>query len=264
MVKTEFSHRSLHGHPRARRRLLLTTVVVLVLFAADLATGGMIRSAVHAAAASIWSATSSARSTVGDSGYFSSRRSLAEDNASLREQLAQYQERAAGFAVASEENKALRSMLKLTELEQGITAPVVSSFRASPYGTFMIGAGTADAAPGSLVLTEGGFVIGRVVDIDTRVALVNALFAADTETDALVAGTAVSVVGLGGGNARTSVPRGVHVALGDIVTAPSLRGRAIGIVGNVESDPTDADQTVHVRLPVNVEALRYVYVVPAL
>jgi len=260
-MNAEFSHRSLHGHPRARRRLFIATALILLVVAVDFLTHGVVRGYVRTAASSLWVFTGSARSSITGAGYFSTRRSLAAENAALRAQLSEYQERATAYAVVSEENAALRSVLQLAQKEKGITAPIVSSFRASPYGTFLIGAGVDDVSPGALVLTLGGFVVGQVTDVSAKTSLVSAVLAADSVTDARIGASLVAVTGRGGGNARASIPRGVSVNVGDPVTAPTFGGRAIGIVGRVESDPANADQTVYIQLPINVSALKYIYII---
>ena len=75
-----------------------------------------------------------------------------------------------------------------------------------------------------------------------------------------VAGSATLLEGRGGGNARALLPRGVEVKENDPVFAPSLGSRPVGVVGSIESDPSLAEQTIHVSLPVNLDSLRYVYV----
>ena len=85
-----------------------------------------------------------------------------EENAALREQISRLEERSAAYQVLVEENKSLREMTRAASLGVGVTAPVISSFRASPYGTFLIGAGSADGiSPGDIVLSSENFVIGR-------------------------------------------------------------------------------------------------------
>jgi hypothetical protein len=58
------------------------------------------------------------------------------------------------------------------------------------------------------------------------------------------------------------MPRGIEIQEGDVVTAPQLGGRPIGLVGHIDSDTSSAEQTVLVSLPVNLASLRYIYIVP--
>lgn len=257
----EFSHRSLHGAKAGRRRLLIATLIIVALVALDTFSGGFVRTTVRSVSARLWTSSAKLRTSIAESGILSGRASLARENMSLKDELAHYREKAAGYDVLLSENAALRAMQRLSELHAGITAPVVSSSRSSPYGTFLVGAGVEDTvARGDLVLTDGGFVVGLVADVQRDTTEVRSLFAAGVQTDALISGTAVTVVGDGGGNAHAGVPRGIVMKTGDPVIAKVYGGRAIGIVGRVESSPTSAEQTVYIRLPVDLAALRYVYI----
>lgn len=206
--------------------------------------------------------------SISGSGFFSTRRALLAENAALTEQVAQFQERSAAYRVLKDENNALRELLNVAEVaqgknkESGITAPVVSSFRASPYGTFHVGAGSADSvAEGSLVLSAENFVIGRIESAGAHASLVRELFAPNVSVDAVLRGIGVAVQGQGGGNARADVPRQAEVAVGDPVISAAFGGRAIGVVGNVSEDAGNAYKRVHIYLPVNLPVLQFVYIV---
>lgn len=199
--------------------------------------------------------------SIGGSGYFSSRRALEKKNASLAEQLDRLRERSAAYEVLLKENKNLRAFLDAA-VPAGITAPVISSRRASPYGTFAIGAGKADGvSPGDIALTAESFVIGRVEEASEGSALVRELFAPGVNTDALLSGSGITVEGQGGGNARASVSRETEAKEGDAIISPVVGGRSVGIVGEVKEDAARGEKTVYIRLPVNLDALQFVYLV---
>lgn len=246
----------------ARKRLLAASALVIVLLTIDLLSGGKVRAFSREAGSGLWRLGISAEESVRESGFFTSRRALEDANASLSEQNAQLEGRAAAYQVLKDENESLRAMLRVAGNKRGITAPVVSSFRASPYGTFLVGAGSLDdVAVGELVLTSENFVVGRVTDIDQNSSLVRELFAAGVSTDALVRGVGTSVQGQGGGNARADLPREASVSVGDSVISPVLGGRAIGVVGAVEDKPASAYRRIYIRLPANLSAMRFVYLV---
>lgn len=214
----------------------------------------------------VWNAGAQAGLAVRGTGFLATRAALEKENASLREQLARADTRTALYQALEEENQALRGIVHLTEREQGITARVVSSLRASPYGTFTVGAGKADGiAIGSLVMTSdagaGGFVIGRVSDVGTHTALVTEFFAPNVSTEATIRGASIVLQGRGGGNARATVPRSVAVVAGDPVTSPLFGGRALGVVGAVHAESASAYSEVYVGFPVNLAATSFVYVI---
>lgn len=253
----------LRGRPRnERKRLIVVSILVIVLLTIDVLTGGKIRALVRVSASNIWKGGIFVEEAIRRSGFFTSRAGLEAEITALNEQLALYQARAAAYQGLKNENTALRDMLNIAESKRGITATIVSSFRASPYGTFLIGAGSMDdITPGNIVLTGENFVLGRVADVSAHTALVNELFADGVSTDALIRGVGTSVEGRGGGNARADVPREAQIEIGDPVISPVLEGRTIGLVGAVVEDSASAYKKVYIRLPVNLAALRFVYVI---
>lgn len=244
------------------RRLLAATVLVITLLGIDLLSGGVIRHGARAGASALWKWSSRVGDAIARSGFLSSRRALESQNRALMEEVARAQERAAGYDAQKAENDELRALVNLVPESHGITAPVVSSVRSSPYGTFLIGAGSRDAIMrGALVLTQGGFVVGSVTDVGARVSVVSEVFAPGVSVGAQVAGASVALLGVGGGNARSSVPRAIRVATGDTVVVPQFGQRPVGIVGSVSSSTSSASQEVFVRLPVNLAALGFVFIV---
>ena len=247
---------------RPRKRLFIAALLVLVVYGVGFFSAGSLRAFLRDAGYIAWKAGSSFGAAFSGSGYLSVRRALMEENASLREQISRLEEKGAAYQVLVEENRSLREMTHIAELEGGVTAPITSSFRASPYGTFMIGAGSSDGIlPGDIVLSSESFVIGRVEETSEDSALVRELFASGVSTDALLSNTGITIEGRGGGNARASLPREVSISVGDPVISPIFRGRAIGIVGAVEENQSRGEKVVYIRLPLNLSALKFVYIV---
>ena len=254
-----------------RRRLLIATLVVLAVFLVDAISGGMLRGSLRIAASTLWRAGSSMMSSIAGTGLFSSRRALQEENDEQRHELERLREREASYELAINENASLRALVHLAQREAGITAPVISSIVASPYGTFLIGAGAEDGIRGGdLVLAasesglfgESGIVLGLVSDVRRRSSLVTLVFSPEGAAEGSIGGASLEVEGRGGGNARAEAPRGVAIDVGDIVTSTSFGGRAIGVVGLVESDADRAFQKVYIGLPIGLSEVHYVYVVP--
>ena len=253
---------------RGRNRFIVAAVLVLVVLLLDGITGGSMRSLVREAASVVWGVGSSVSESISGSGLFSTRKALEQENRTLRNELSQLQLRSAAFDALLEESESLRKLVSLAEEERGITAPVVSSFRSSPYGTFLIGAGVEDGVnSGSIVLIgdaqAGGFVVGYVEDAGRQTSLVKAVFAPGEETDAVIAGVSVSVNGRGRGQAQAEAPREAPIATGDIVFSARYGGKPIGVVGNIEREVGGASERVYIHVPVNLYEVRFVYVLPA-
>ncbi|HEY4517224.1 MAG TPA: rod shape-determining protein MreC [Candidatus Paceibacterota bacterium] len=246
---------------RQRKQLLIATTLIALVLSVDVFSGGAIRTSLRSLSSAAWGAGSSVLARIGQSGFFSSRASLARENQLLKEEIAMLQLRSAAYSALKQENEHLRAIVHIAQLKQGFTAPVISSLRASPYGTFMIGVGEADGvAKGSLVVGGDGFVIGRIADVSPHRSLVSEVFAPGTSIESSVGGTPVLLTGRGGGNGVGNLPRGTSVSEGDPVLAPTLGQRAIGIVGRVEGGAASASTKIYVRSPVNLESLSFVYV----
>ncbi len=253
--------------PRGRRSLVIVTLFVILLVAVDFVSQGTIRGFARMVGGSIWSVGTGASDAILGSGFFSSKAALARENAALREELAQANTRAALYLVEQEENRALHDLVHLAQATPGVTAPITSSLRSSPYGTFTIGAGASDGiTPGHFVMTSDsskGFVVGEVSEVSEHSSLVTQLFAPNVVNEGSVRGVDITLEGRGGGNARAEVPRSAGVAVGDPITAPKYGGRALGIVGDVKAESSSAYSEVFINVPVNVGNLSFVYVISA-
>ena len=249
------------------RRLFAFTALVLFLFLVDVLTGGSVRHQLRGGAVVLRKWSAYIGGSVAGSGLLSTRASLEAQNRSLAEELAQYEERAGAYEVLRVENEELRSFVRFVDSTsreaRGVTAPVVSSVRTSPYGTFLIGAGEAEGiVRGSYVLTSGGFVVGTVSDTGAHTATVAEVFAPGASVEAMAGGATFSAAGSGGGNARAKVPRALTIRQNEPVLAPQLGQRPIGIVGSIASSTASASQELFIVLPVNLSSLRYVYILP--
>ena len=244
--------------------LTLVILISVVVFGFDTLTHGLVRSYIRTMGSLAWTAVGAVITSVDQSGALTTRRALVNENKALKEELSIREEEAARFFALESENEALRTITHLVETEgEGMTARVLSSFSTSPYGTFLIGAGKNDGVSvGDLVMTQGGFVLGLVSDVDMHTATVESLFAPGTETDFLVRDIAFTAEGRGGGNTRADVPRDAAVAIGDAAAVPSFGGRPAGIVGHIESASSSATQTLFIRIPTNLSTLTFVYVIP--
>ena len=252
------------GGRKGRRRLLLATAFVIVVFMVDGFSGGYIRMLVRSAGATLWGTVTGVGESIAGSGVFSTRRALESENATLRQELTEVRLRAAAFDFLKTENGELRRIAQMAESSQGITAPIVSSFRSSPYGTFLIGAGTLSGiSVGDLVLigdSSAGFVIGRIDSVSARVAVVKELLAPDESMEGVVNGVSIIFDGHGGGQAQGEAPRDAEIKVGDFMTSPTSGGHAIGVVGKIEEDSGGASMKVFAHVPVSMYEVRFVYV----
>lgn len=256
--------------PHNRRRfsdadlsLLSGTLALLaaaaLIFGIDTLSAGFVRTNVRAAVGAVLSVVPQ-----NSGGILRDRAQLREENAKLRNALSQWEEEHSRFSALAQENALLREMAQLAMSEDvGVSAPVISSFSSSPYGTFVIGVGEGDGVHvGDLVLSPGGFVLGIVVNAQRETATVETLFAPQKSLEMIVGDIAFLAEGRGGGNARGEIPREALVQKGAVVIAPEFYGRPAGIVGEIVSASSSAVATIFIRVPTNLNTLRFVYVIP--
>lgn len=251
---------------RTRPALIGAVVLILaigLLFFVDRFTGGTVSGYARGAGGAARSLAASAGLALSESGILQGRASLARENEELRREIALYAEEIAQAEFIRTENEELRRLIDLAQANEGVSARIVSSHRASPYGTFLIDVGEDDGVrDGDLVLSPGGYVLGEVVGVSDGSATVRSVFAPDQAIDLVVGDAAFTAAGLGGGNARAEVAREIVIPVGSGVAAPLYGGRNAGTVMHVESASSSATAILSIRIPVNLDALRFVYVVP--
>lgn len=258
--------------PSSRRRFsdanlsLLSGMLALcagaaLIFGIDTLSAGFVRTNLRAGVGAVLSALPQGSIT----GIFAREAQLREENAALMDALLRVEEERTRFSALVEENALLREMAQLAMREDvGISAPVISSFSSSPYGTFVIGVGEGDGVhTDDIVLSPGGYVLGIIVNAQRETATVETLFAPQKSREMMVGDIAFLAEGRGGGNARGEIPREAFVQKGAVVITPEFFGRPAGVVGEMLSSPSSAVSTLFIRVPTNLDTLRYVYVIPA-
>jgi cell shape-determining protein MreC len=250
-------------NPAQSRVLVFVTVVVVCAAVVDVVSGGTLRNIARASIAPVSRAMHAASATLMGDDFWSSRAALISEIEALESQVSVLAARGASFDAVVEENKSLRDMALLAAVEGGVTAPVISSFYASPYGTFHIGAGSdAGVAAGDLALAEGGYVLGEITDVARKTSTARTVFAPGMSVDVVIGSVGFRVEGRGGGNGRAEVPREALLVGGEVVVAPSFGGRPIAIIGKVASTSASALSDVYVVFPVNLSSIRFVHIVP--
>lgn len=245
-----------------RRALFLVTLFAILTVLLNMAIGGKLAALTRDIISPVSTFGERMGSDITMNGYFSSRAALQSQISVLQNEVQQEELQAAAFAALQQQNQSLASLEHLAQTTPGLAAPVTSSIISSPYGTFSIGAGSADnVTQNSLVLTAEGFVLGKVVQVQAHQSLVEETYAPGASTAVTIDGAAASASGQGG-EAVAEIPHGITVSQGDPVIAPQYEARPIGIVQHVDSNPANAQQAVYIALPVSLSALQYVYVTP--
>jgi len=162
----------------------------------------------------------------------------------------------------------MRNNELLAELGRGgdvpkIVAGVVTKPPFSPYDIYTVDAGTENGVQvGNLALFSDYVSLGLVSRVNTTGAKITLFSAPGKETQMILNEATFLTTGQGGGSLRIDVPRDFEVETGDQVTLPGYNVYATGIVAGIEFKPQDSIKKVLVKVPVNIEAVNLVSLVP--
>jgi len=66
--------------------------------------------------------------------------------------------------------------------------------------------------------------------------------------------------GLGSGNFKIELPRGVDIKVGDEVISPALSIKLLGIVEYIDATPQNSIQKILFKSPVNINQIKWVLI----
>ncbi|MDB5254820.1 MAG: Rod shape-determining protein MreC [Candidatus Nomurabacteria bacterium] len=161
------------------------------------------------------------------------------------------------------ENAALKEELGRTVGGKGILGHVVTLPNRSFYDSILIDAGSVEGIqPGAIVYAFNSIALGTISDVTDHTATVWLYSAAGRQTSgtAVENNVAVTLVGRGGGEYEVQLPRDVPFNVGDIVSLQSVQVASLAVVEKVITDPRDPFQRLLAKVPVNLQALKFVVV----
>lgn len=198
-------------------------------------------------------------------GVLRTNASLAHENDLLRAQLASTSIALADRDVLYQENLELKARFGRDGFIRTLLVSVISRPPAVPYDTLMVDAGVLQGVSDKALVYAGGTtVIGEVDAVYDNTARV-VLFSAPGQSYQgmlmeSIAHPAIPVVveGQGGGTMSAEVPIGSDVAVGDAVLLPGIAGGFLAKVVAVTTKKGESFTTLYMRLPANVQELRFV------
>ncbi|MBP6911980.1 MAG: hypothetical protein KBB88_02165 [Candidatus Pacebacteria bacterium] len=237
--------------------LLVVIVVLVVRFASPYKEKKM--------ASGVFSFTTFANSLFGHThGLFQSKKSLLLDNAILLQKTKVLEQSVYSVVALEQENTELKSIMgRVSDINSVVLSRVVSRPQATPYDTLIIDRGSdSGIEQGNIVLADGVYAIGRVVDVTNTKATVSLFTTPGEKTFATLANANLSVtlVGRGGGNFSLTLPREIGVIVDDYVILFDERAYIVGEVLKELSDPRDSIKSIILRSPINYWQLSWVQV----
>ncbi|MBP9855781.1 MAG: hypothetical protein KBC48_00525 [Candidatus Pacebacteria bacterium] len=198
--------------------------------------------------------------------YLSRQRSLTIENLRLKEENEQLKLESLSAKQTAENYRSLRASLGqyAPRLDQVLAQVLVTPERA-PFDTVIVDLGKNNSTRPIVrghIAESGGVVLGEVVEVYPYSAKVRLFSSAGLELPVVVGPSKIpaTAIGRGGGNFIASMPRGVTVALGDLVTVPALGERVLATVGAVDNDPEEPLQKVYLKSPVNLFTLNWLWI----
>ena len=262
MIITSFRHDQ--ARTQKRRQIIAAVIILaLTLFLARGPLSGPLGGVLQVLGRHFWSLKLSAEEHIGGLlGLLHSKSALLEENNALRASLDLVAVEGYSRERLRAENEELKTKLGRSPESTFTVARVLTAPPVSPYDTLVIDAGTDHGvASGMEVFADGDFKIGFVSRVFARSAVVTLYSTPDTELPVSIGTSSIQSTahGVGGGNFLVILPKGTPVSKGDIVEIPALAPAYAGVVGGIEKPAGTSLQTIFIKLPFNLFALKWVY-----
>lgn len=251
---------------RKQKRLQITILIsllLLLLLLLKTPVSNVLGGALHVLGAPFWNMSMSTVHWFHEQqALLSSKKSLLEENDKLKDLIDRTALEAYSYDLVRQENDVLKEKLGRKPEEEFLLARVLATPGQSPFDTLVIDAGSAEGISlGMHIFTDGDFVIGEVTSIFHHSAVVTLYSAPGIELPVTLAtdSTPATLYGRGGGNFLIILPRGVHVAVGDLVNIPALAPNYAGVVDGVDRPEGESLQYIHLKLPMNIYQLKWIY-----
>ena len=200
-----------------------------------------------------------------DARYVSLSRSEIEQRLRVAEdELTRVKYQSVLYEMVVEENKNLREVRDVESISTQVTARVLTRPPRTHYDTLIVGVGSATGITVHDLAVWNGVLLGEVISVTGSSATVELYSTPGSEHDVML-GTPSAVAiarGLGGGAFEVLIPQGVAVSAGDVVRATTDDTLLLGRVVSVSGSATDATKTVHVAVPVSMNEIDFISLVP--
>jgi cell shape-determining protein MreC len=255
--------------PRRRQkkipRIVLVAGIILVgLLLLRPIMPEFLSSGIHAIGAFVWERESRLTSGINFiSTGLQTKKSLVEENTSLREEIVKLRLSSSTIGAIERENMDLKSALSRDYERERIVASVLVRPSRTPYDILVVDRGREEGVIERSLVFAYNSPIGWVKDVYTHTSVVELFSTPGRKVDVRLGGTDTATIatGQGNGNFIIELPRDIMVEQGALVSIPRNSPSVIGIVAEVRSAPSDSLQTIFFRLPINLNELWLVDIV---
>lgn len=163
-----------------------------------------------------------------------------------------------------QENEALKTLLNRAgeDASHFVLAYVLAGPPETPYDTFILDVGNRNGIEIGMKIIGEGIAFGEIIEVTDRVSKGRLYSSPGATTEVYLGDTdsRITVKGQGGGNFLIELPKGILVKKGDTIRLPGDTVTVLGIVGRVDSKPSDPFDSVLVSSPVNIFEVPFVLV----
>lgn len=162
-----------------------------------------------------------------------------------------------------ERNNSLLQELGRASSSEKIAAGVIKKPPFTPYDIYTLDAGRVDGVEEGDLVTYSDFVTLGIITRTTDSGAKADLFSSPGKvTEVILNENFLSATGQGNGVLRIDVPRDFVAEVGDSVILPGYELYVVGTVAEIVGNPQDSFAQVMVRVPVNIQAVSIVSIVP--
>lgn len=198
-------------------------------------------------------------------GLLNSKEEVIKENESLKQQINSLNLQMVALQATADSRESLFKTYGRSASSTGVAAGVLVHPPETPYDVLVVDAGQAEGIhEGERVFLPEGVLLGTVSAVGEHEAHVTLYSSSGLKTDAVLerGGVAAVLVGQGGGNYKIDLPKDVSIKTGDRILAPGLAAELLGVVGDVETTPTDSALHAYIRSVASVSSVRYVLIKP--
>lgn len=162
------------------------------------------------------------------------------------------------------ENESLKAELgRQTGISSGVLARVLTVPNRSFYDTIMIDVGASEGVVvGQFVYAFGSILLGTITEVQDHRATVQLFSAPGKQTAGTAEGSDLSItlIGRGAGEYEVRMPRDLGFTLGELISYQSIETAVLAKIEHIATDPRDPFQRLLAKVPVNLNALKFVTV----
>lgn len=260
------NYRRQHNHQRRFSRVLLLLLALSLIFAVLSGTGALTSIMRSAYIYTNIGINKLEKSTQGISTVLSTKPALVKENQKLRSTIKELRIAHLYSNTLRLENTELRRLLNATK-ESSFSGKETSlarviGYQNIPYGTLLVSTQEYSASPPKIgdLARFGEWAIGTVAKITNGAALISLFTSSDNTYDVLIGDAVATFFGTSNGTGKLMLSRDLNISAGMPITLPSANGLILGSVKAVVRNDEESLQTVLVRTPFNINALRFIII----